>query len=193
MNCCSGTNQALAGWPDWCITAACVAGLNPSCAGGCRQGLSGTGLAGQYGQTVREGRISMTSSGAHGPQPVTHPLHGAGTPAQHLSTAAAEGWHTRTCCRLLRKSDDARPLLPPHLNPGFHHRSHQHCSAAHHIWHSWKVRTSWQARPMSKPLRELHGTTAIPCQHRVLKPNQAGMLLGWTGVFEWHLHTCSSP
>ena len=32
------------------------------------------------------------------------------------------------------ESDTARPLLAPHLYPGYQH--HQHCSAGHHVWQS---------------------------------------------------------
>ena len=31
-------------------------------------------LAGQHGQALQQARLSMTGSGAHGPQPVTHAL-----------------------------------------------------------------------------------------------------------------------
>ena len=48
------------------------------------------------------------------------------------------------------------------MTAGFGHRPHQHCSAGHHIWQPWYLRSSRPGKACIDASK-LHGTTADPC------------------------------
>eukprot|EP00891_Asterochloris_glomerata_P006500 jgi/Astpho2/6500/fgenesh1_pg.00096_%23_28_t len=171
----TGQQQASAAQPVEGGAGHVVSGLQAV-----RYGLVASAEAGT--QAAMLGCCCLERSSAEGSAPLYRTSWDARRTGQASAWKSAAQVRTHvgsSLCLVPSSIWEGRPVIVPHhcshhtLIPGFQHRPHQHCSAGHHIWSTWELRSSRPGKAYINASK-LHGTIANPCACTVLQLTQIG-------------------